>query len=175
MVPIPEKHPNHVSNLFEIFNFTAVLEAQAQEMVYEKSGLTSFHDFLFLKFIVLIVRCTKTLSFTCRKFVSQVVTGYLPNLILLVFLKIVPPVMEFLSSIQGYISHSDIQKSACNKVLWFMIWNIFFATVFSGSVLYQLNIVLDPKNIPARLGVAVPAQVRIIICADNFFFNFYSI
>ncbi|KAH9774043.1 CSC1-like protein [Citrus sinensis] len=88
----------------------------------------------------------------------QVVTGYLPNLILLVFLKIVPPVMEFLSSIQGYISHSDIQKSACNKVLWFMIWNIFFATVFSGSVLYQLNIVLDPKNIPSRLGVAVPAQ-----------------
>lgn len=116
------------------------------------------------------------MSFTCRKFVSQVVTGYLPNLILLVFLKIVPPVMEFLSSIQGYISHSDIQKSACNKVLWFMIWNIFFATVFSGSVLYQLNIVLDPKNIPARLGVAVPAQVRIIICADNFFcFNLYSI
>lgn len=79
--------------------------------------------------------------------------------------------MEFLSSIQGYISHSDIQKSACNKVLWFIIWNIFFATVFSGSVLYQLNIVLDPKNIPARLGVAVPAQVRIIICADDFFFS----
>ncbi|KAH9774042.1 CSC1-like protein [Citrus sinensis] len=113
-------------------------------------GLTNLNQleiwFPFLKSILTI------------KFVSQVVTGYLPNLILLVFLKIVPPVMEFLSSIQGYISHSDIQKSACNKVLWFMIWNIFFATVFSGSVLYQLNIVLDPKNIPSRLGVAVPAQ-----------------
>ncbi|XP_024041667.1 CSC1-like protein At1g69450 isoform X2 [Citrus clementina] len=118
-------------------------------------GLTNLNQleiwFPFLKSILTI------------KFVSQVVTGYLPNLILLVFLKIVPPVMEFLSSIQGYISHSDIQKSACNKVLWFMIWNIFFATVFSGSVLYQLNIVLDPKNIPARLGVAVPAQASFFI------------
>ncbi|XP_057993342.1 CSC1-like protein At1g69450 isoform X4 [Hevea brasiliensis] len=91
-------------------------------------------------------------------FVSQVITGYLPSLILLLFLKIVPPIMEFLSSIQGYISHSDIEKSACNKVLWFTIWNIFFATVFSGSVLYQVSIFLEPKNIPAKLAVAVPAQ-----------------
>ncbi|XP_057993339.1 CSC1-like protein At1g69450 isoform X2 [Hevea brasiliensis] len=96
-------------------------------------------------------------------FVSQVITGYLPSLILLLFLKIVPPIMEFLSSIQGYISHSDIEKSACNKVLWFTIWNIFFATVFSGSVLYQVSIFLEPKNIPAKLAVAVPAQASFFI------------
>lgn len=96
----------------------------------------------------------------CRTFVSQVITGYLPSLILQLFLKIVPPIMEFLSSIQGYVCHSDIEKSACNKVLWFTIWNIFFATVFSGSVLYQVSIFLDPKNIPAKLASAVPAQVR---------------
>lgn len=96
-------------------------------------------------------------------FVSQVITGYLPSLILQLFLKIVPPIMEFLSSLQGYISHSAIERSACNKVLWFTIWNIFFATVFSGSVLYQVSIVLDPKNIPAKLGVAVPAQASFFI------------
>ncbi|XP_056165318.1 CSC1-like protein At1g69450 isoform X2 [Syzygium oleosum] len=96
-------------------------------------------------------------------FVSQVVTGYLPSLILQLFLKIVPPIMEFLSSIQGYISHSAIERSACNKVLWFTIWNIFFATVFSGSVLYQVSIFLDPTNIPAKLGVSVPAQASFFI------------
>ncbi|OWM89512.1 hypothetical protein CDL15_Pgr024260 [Punica granatum] len=95
--------------------------------------------------------------------VSQVVTGYLPSLILQLFLKIVPPIMEFLSSIQGYISQSAIQKSACNKVLWFTIWNIFFATVFSGSVLYQVSIFLDPKNIPSKLAVSVPAQSSFFI------------
>ncbi|XP_062161993.1 CSC1-like protein At1g69450 isoform X3 [Alnus glutinosa] len=91
-------------------------------------------------------------------FVSEVITGYLPSLILMLFLKTVPPVMELLSSIQGYVSHSAIERSACIKVLWFTIWNIFFATVFSGSVLYQVSIFLEPKNIPAKLAVLVPAQ-----------------
>ncbi|KAI9389780.1 hypothetical protein POPTR_008G091200v4 [Populus trichocarpa] len=96
-------------------------------------------------------------------FVSQIVTGYLPSLILMLFLKIVPPIMEFLSSIQGYISHSEIERSACNKVLWFTVWNIFFATVFSGSVLNQISIALDPKNIPTKLAVVVPAQASFFI------------
>lgn len=97
------------------------------------------------------------------KFVTQVVTGYLPSLILLLFLKTVPPIMEFLSSIQGYICHSDIEKSACKKVLWFTIWNIFFATLFSGSVLYRVSLFLDPKDIPAKLAVAVPAQASFFV------------
>ncbi|CAN6727428.1 unnamed protein product [Malus baccata var. baccata] len=96
-------------------------------------------------------------------FVSQVVTGYLPSLILLLFLKTVPPVMEFFSSIQGYVSLSDIQKSACTKVLWFTIWNIFFVTVFSGSVFSAVSVFLDPKNIPSKLGVSVPAQSSFFI------------
>ncbi|PQM35289.1 CSC1-like protein [Prunus yedoensis var. nudiflora] len=79
---------------------------------------------------VLFPFLTSVLTIT---FVSQVITGYLPSLILLLFLKMVPPVMEFLSSIQGYISNSDIQKSACSK------------------------------NIPSRLAVAVPAQASFFI------------
>ncbi|KAK7368200.1 hypothetical protein VNO80_10224 [Phaseolus coccineus] len=97
------------------------------------------------------------------KFFSQIVTGYLPSLILQLFLKVVPPAMKFLSSIQGYISHSDIEMSASRKVLWFTIWNVFFASVFSGSVLSILNALLDPKNIPGKLAVAVPAQASFFI------------
>ncbi|GAB4840061.1 hypothetical protein Ancab_020770 [Ancistrocladus abbreviatus] len=95
--------------------------------------------------------------------VSEIVTGYLPSLILQMFLLLVPPVMMFLSSIQGYISHSDIMKSACFKFLLFTIWNIFFANVLSGSVLNQLSLLLDLKNIPSKLAVAVPAQASFFI------------
>ncbi|CAN1794224.1 CSC1-like protein At1g69450 [Linum perenne] len=97
------------------------------------------------------------------KFISQIITGYLPSLILQLFLMFVPPIMRFLSSIQGYISLSQIEKSACDKGIWFTVWNVFFATVFSGSVFYQLSIVLDPKSIPRKLGVAVPAQASFFI------------
>ena len=34
------------------------------------------------------------------------------------------------------------------------------ASVFSGSALYKLSVVLDPKEILVKLAVAVPAQVR---------------
>ncbi|XP_010258592.1 PREDICTED: CSC1-like protein HYP1 isoform X2 [Nelumbo nucifera] len=96
-------------------------------------------------------------------FVSQVITGYLPSLILQLFLKIVSPIMKIFSSMQGYISHSQIEISACKKVLWFTIWNIFFANVLSGSALYQINIFLEPKNIPGKLAIAVPSQASFFI------------
>ncbi|ESW23255.1 hypothetical protein PHAVU_004G031700 [Phaseolus vulgaris] len=95
--------------------------------------------------------------------VSQVITGYLPSLILQLFLSFVPPIMIMLSSMQGYISWSQIQKSACTKVLWFTVWNIFFANVLSGSALYRVNVFLEPKNIPRILAEAVPSQASFFI------------
>ncbi|KAM4132968.1 hypothetical protein ACJW30_01G292300 [Castanea mollissima] len=95
--------------------------------------------------------------------VSQVITGYLPSLILSTFLSFVPPIMIIFSSMQGYISHSQIEKSACIKVLWFTIWNIFFANVLSGTVLYQVSVFLEPQKIPGVLAEAVPAQASFFI------------
>ncbi|XP_057436035.1 CSC1-like protein HYP1 [Lotus japonicus] len=95
--------------------------------------------------------------------VSQVITGYLPIQILQVFLSFVPPIMIMLSSLQGHISWSQIQKSACSKVLWFTIWNIFFANVLSGSALYRLNYFLEPKEFPRVLAEAVPVQASFFI------------
>ncbi|XP_022741388.1 CSC1-like protein HYP1 [Durio zibethinus] len=96
-------------------------------------------------------------------FISDLITGYLPSLILLLFLSVVPPIMVVFSSIQGYISHSQIEKSACIKLLWFTVWNIFFANVLSGSALSMVNIFLEPKKIPSLLGEAVPAQASFFI------------
>ncbi|KAL3526547.1 hypothetical protein ACH5RR_011203 [Cinchona calisaya] len=96
-------------------------------------------------------------------FVSHIVTGYLPSLILQLFLYFMPPIMAMFSSIQGYIALSEIEKSACIKVLWFTIWNIFFANVLSGSALYRVDVLLEPKKIPNLLAVAVPGQATFFI------------
>ncbi|XP_021812464.1 CSC1-like protein HYP1 isoform X3 [Prunus avium] len=95
--------------------------------------------------------------------VSEVITGYLPSLILQLFLSFVPPIMIMLSSMEGCISFSQIEKSACTKMLWFTIWNIFLANTLSGSVLYRFNIFLEPKKIPGILADAVPAQASFFI------------
>lgn len=90
---------------------------------------------------------------------TQVITGYLPSLIFQLFLFIVPPIMILLSSMQGFVSRSQIEKSACIKLLVFTVWNSFFANVLSGSALYRVIVFLEPKNIPRVLAAAVPAQV----------------
>ncbi|BFG26637.1 hypothetical protein CerSpe_129110 [Prunus speciosa] len=95
--------------------------------------------------------------------VSEVITGYLPSLILQMFMAFVPPIMIMLSSMEGCISFSQIEKSACTKMLCFTIWNIFLANALSGTVLYRFDIFLDPKEIPGILADAVPAQASFFI------------
>ncbi|RDX93142.1 CSC1-like protein RXW8, partial [Mucuna pruriens] len=93
-----------------------------------------------------------------EKFVNQVVTGYLPSVILVLFLCAVPPVMMLFSTVEGSVSRSGKKKSACVKVLYFTIWNVFFVNVFTGSVISQLSVFSSVTDLPAQLAKAVPAQ-----------------
>ncbi|KAL3514343.1 hypothetical protein ACH5RR_027060 [Cinchona calisaya] len=96
-----------------------------------------------------------------RKYMSQFVTGYLPSVILMLFLYIAPPVMLLFSTMEGAISRSGRKKSACVKLLYFMIWNVFFANIFTWTIIKNLvgevaRRLQDPKNIPNELAIAIP-------------------
>ncbi|OIW15554.1 hypothetical protein TanjilG_01077 [Lupinus angustifolius] len=93
-----------------------------------------------------------------KKFVIQVVSGYLPSVILVLFLCAVPPVMMIFSAVEGSISRSGRKMSACCKVLYFTIWNVFFVNVFAGSVISQLSVFSSVRDLPAQLAKAVPSQ-----------------
>uniref|UniRef100_A0A803NIW0 CSC1/OSCA1-like 7TM region domain-containing protein n=2 Tax=Cannabis sativa TaxID=3483 RepID=A0A803NIW0_CANSA len=93
-----------------------------------------------------------------KKLVSGLFTGYLPSVILILALYTVPPVMMLFSAVEGTISRSGRKKSACCKILYFTIWNVFFVNVFTGSVIRQLRVFSSVKDIPAQLAIAVPAQ-----------------
>ncbi|GMY07023.1 CSC1-like protein RXW8 isoform X2 [Fagus crenata] len=94
-----------------------------------------------------------------KKYMSQLVTGYLPSIVLILALYSVPPTMMLFSAVEGSISRSGRKKSACCKVLYFTIWNVFFVNIFTGSVISQLNVFSSVKDIPAQLAKAVPRQV----------------
>ncbi|KAM1834447.1 hypothetical protein ACFX13_016911 [Malus domestica] len=95
-----------------------------------------------------------------KKFMSQVITGYLPSVVLILAFYVVPPVMMLFSTVEGWISRSQRKKSACFKVLYFTIWNVFFVNVFTGSVISQLSVFSSVKDIPGQLANAVPAQAK---------------
>ncbi|CAM8980244.1 unnamed protein product [Rhodiola kirilowii] len=107
-------------------------------------------------------RLAKTFPFLKKilkwKFMTQVVEGYLPSVILMLFLYTAPPLMMLFSSVEGSISRIGRKRSACCKVLYFTIWNVFFVNIFSGTVIKQLDSLSYLKNIPIRLGQAVPSQ-----------------
>ncbi|XP_045824827.1 CSC1-like protein RXW8 isoform X1 [Trifolium pratense] len=93
-----------------------------------------------------------------NSYVKQVVIGYLPSVILVLFLLAVPPVMMLFSTVEGSISRSGRKKSACWKVLYFTIWNVFFVNVFTGSLINQILVFSSIKDLPAQLAKAVPSQ-----------------
>ncbi|KAJ4966366.1 hypothetical protein NE237_018215 [Protea cynaroides] len=99
-----------------------------------------------------------------KAYINQLVTGYLPSVILLLFQYAVPPLMMLFSGVEGSISRSGKKKSACFKVLIFTIWNIFFVNVLSGSVIGQVeNVISNPRIIPSELATAVPRQATFFI------------
>uniref|UniRef100_A0A0E0RKE8 CSC1/OSCA1-like 7TM region domain-containing protein n=2 Tax=Oryza TaxID=4527 RepID=A0A0E0RKE8_ORYRU len=98
-----------------------------------------------------------------KKYMSQLVTGYLPSVILQIFLYAVAPIMILFSTLEGPISHSERKRSACCKVLYFTVWNIFFGNVLSGTVISQLNVLSSPKDIPVQLARAIPVQATFFI------------
>lgn len=98
-----------------------------------------------------------------KKYMTQLITGYLPSVILQIFLYTVPPTMMLFSTLEGPISHSERKKSACCKVLYFTIWNVFFVNVLSGSAISQVVALSSPRDIPMQLAKAVPVQATFFI------------
>ncbi|KAK4738089.1 hypothetical protein R3W88_001786 [Solanum pinnatisectum] len=89
----------------------------------------------------------------------SIVTGYLPSAILNGFIYIVPFAMIGLARLAGYISRSKKDLNACNMVFYFLVGNVFFLSLLSGSLLDQLGESFShPKDIPNRLASAVSAQ-----------------
>lgn len=98
----------------------------------------------------------------CRKFIGQLLTGYLPSVVLIVAFYSVPPIMMLISSLEGSISRSGRKKSACFKILYFTIWNVFVMNVFTGTIIDQFSVFTkfdSVKGLPAQLASAIPAQV----------------
>ncbi|XP_010553667.1 PREDICTED: CSC1-like protein RXW8 isoform X2 [Tarenaya hassleriana] len=92
------------------------------------------------------------------RFMNQVITGYLPSVILILFFYAVPPTMMYFSTLEGCASRSRRKRSACIKVLYFTIWNVFFVNILSGSIIRQLSVFSSVRDLPTQLAKAVPTQ-----------------
>ncbi|KAM7476806.1 hypothetical protein LguiB_024049 [Lonicera macranthoides] len=89
----------------------------------------------------------------------SIVTGYLPSVILSLFIYTVPFAMIAMARFAGYISRSRKDIKACSMVFYFLVGNVFLLSLLSGSLLDQIGkSFAHPKDIPSRLASAVTAQ-----------------
>ncbi|GAB4832252.1 hypothetical protein Ancab_006267 [Ancistrocladus abbreviatus] len=89
----------------------------------------------------------------------SIVTGYLPSVILNGFIYIIPFAMLGMAHVAGYKSRSEMEIKVCNMVFYFLVGNVFFLSLLSGSLLDELGeSFTHPKDFPNRLARAVAAQ-----------------
>ncbi|XP_021774426.1 CSC1-like protein At3g54510 isoform X3 [Chenopodium quinoa] len=90
---------------------------------------------------------------------KSVVTGYLPSVILNGFIYVVPYSILGMAHLAGYPSRSQTEIKVCNMVFYFLVGNVFFLTLLSGSLLDELGESFShPSDFPSRLARAVAAQ-----------------
>ncbi|KAJ6414440.1 hypothetical protein OIU84_003438 [Salix udensis] len=95
---------------------------------------------------------------------SSIVTGYLPSAILKGFIYVVPFAMLGMAKLGGSISKSREEIKACNMVFYFLVGNVFFLSLISGSLLDELGeYFTHPRSIPSHLASAVSAQADFFV------------
>ncbi|XP_022138880.1 CSC1-like protein At3g54510 isoform X1 [Momordica charantia] len=95
---------------------------------------------------------------------SSVVTGYLPSAILNGFIYVVPFAMLAMVKLAGCVSRSKEEIKACNMVFYFLVGNVFFLSLISGSLLDEIEEYLaHPRNIPNHLASAASAQADFFV------------
>ncbi|KAK7323354.1 hypothetical protein VNO77_26825 [Canavalia gladiata] len=95
---------------------------------------------------------------------SSIVTGYLPSVVLKGFIYVVPFAMFAMAKVAGCIARSKEEIKACNMVFYFLVGNVFFLSVLSGSLLDVIGqFISHPKNIPSHLARAVSAQADFFV------------
>nr|XP_043615914.1 CSC1-like protein RXW8 [Erigeron canadensis] len=91
---------------------------------------------------------------------ANIISGYLPSLVLMCFVLLVPPVMMMFATLEGAVSRSGRKKSACCKAIIFFFWNIFFYNLFTGTWWDRMSklTVTGLKDMATLLGNLIPGQ-----------------
>jgi hypothetical protein len=102
-------------------------------------------------------------------FVTQILKGILPSLVLKIFLAILPPVLAAMARFAGAKSVSRVDLSVVANFFVFQVFALFLYQTIGGSGIGQLQQIIDnPSVLVKMLGVSIPQQA-------SFFMSFIAI
>ena len=101
--------------------------------------------------------------------INTILQAFLPQIVLLVFLFLLPRLLLKLSTLEGIPAQSHIDRAAAGKFFYFNVFNVFLGVTIAGSLFASLKgIINHPKSIVALLSESLPGQA-------NFFISFVAL
>jgi hypothetical protein len=100
-----------------------------------------------------------------RPTVKSFIQGFLPGIVLKIFLIVLPTILMYMSQFEGLISQSSLERRTASKYFIFLFFNVFLGSILTGSALEQLKTYLhqSANEIPRTFGVAVPMKATFFI------------
>lgn len=95
-----------------------------------------------------------------RNSLKTVIQGFLPGIVLKIFLILLPTILMAMSKIEGHTSLSGLDRKTATKYYVFLFVNVFLGSVITGTAFQQLdNFIHQSANkIPEVVGESIPMK-----------------
>ncbi|XP_010430277.1 PREDICTED: CSC1-like protein At1g62320 [Camelina sativa] len=100
-----------------------------------------------------------------KKFMKSLIQGFLPGIVLKLFLIFLPAILMIMSKFEGFVSISSLERRAAFRYYIFNLVNVFLGSIITGSAFEQLDSFLkqSANDIPRTVGVAIPIKATFFI------------
>ena len=91
--------------------------------------------------------------------IEGLLNAYLPSLLLVLLMALVPPILRKLTAREGYPTNVQTERTILWRFYLFLVINVFLVTTLAGSVLGKLEDILSgDDSIPELLASSLPNQ-----------------
>ncbi|GAX72896.1 hypothetical protein CEUSTIGMA_g351.t1 [Chlamydomonas eustigma] len=97
-------------------------------------------------------------------FINQFLMGILPSLVMMIFLALVPFILQTMCKLAGLVSFSKVDFAVVNMYFYFQVVVVFLFNMVAGTFIYQYNTIInDPSTVITALGIAIPQTASFFI------------
>ncbi|RWW34573.1 hypothetical protein GW17_00000659, partial [Ensete ventricosum] len=97
--------------------------------------------------------------------IKSFIQGFLPGIVLKIFLLLLPMILMLMSKFEGFVSLSALQRRSASKYYIFLLVNVFLGSIIAGTAFEQLNSFIhqSANEIPKTIGVSIPMKATFFI------------
>ncbi|XP_020699718.1 calcium permeable stress-gated cation channel 1-like [Dendrobium catenatum] len=98
-------------------------------------------------------------------FIKSFIQGFLPGIVLKIFLIFLPMILMIMVKFEGFISISSLERRAATKYYIFLFVNVFLGSIIAGTAFQQIETFIHQSvsEFPKTIGIAIPQKATFFI------------